>query len=276
MSSRVPADVAVAPFGGATAVEPVGAGRFTAELGPYWTVGSKAHGGLLLVLLARAGLARLHSDAPGAAPDPLAVSADFLRAPERGPVEMSTEVLKLGRTVAVVSVRMSQGGKAMLAATITAGRLPGEDPRWADLPQLPAVPPADALDPGASASVFGLAGSCDLRFDTATAAFVRGEQAPPLLRGWARPRGEPADVLFALLAGDILPPTVFNLGGRIGWAPTVQLTALLRARPAPGWLCLEARSTVVAGSWFDEEVTVLDEAGRLICQTRQLALAPLS
>ena len=96
-----------------------------------------------------------------------------------------------------------------------------------------------------------------------------------MLRCWVRPRGEPTDVLFALLAGDIMAPTVFNLGGRVGWAPTVQLTALLRARPAPGWLRIEARTTAVAGDWFDEDATVVDAAGRLVCQARQLALSPL-
>ena len=106
-------------------------------------------------------------------------------------------------------------------------------------------------------------------------AFLRREQAPPVLRGWARTRDEPVDVLFALLAGDILPPTVFNLGGATGWAPTVQLTALLRAHPAPGWLRVASRADVVAGPWFDEDVTVVDAAGRVVCQARQLALAPL-
>lgn len=264
------------PFRGAIDIESLGDGAYRAELGPRWTVGPKAHGGLLLVLLARAGLARLDAESPGAAPDPLAISADFLRAPDPGPVELTTEVLKQGRTVSVVSVRMTQGGRAMLAASVTAGVLPDDEPQWADLPDLPAEPPADALDPGASTTVFGIAGSCDLRFDAATSAFSRGEQAPPVLHGWARPRDEPVDVLFALLAGDILPPTVFNVAGRFGWAPTVQLTALLRARPAPGWLRLESRSAVVAGTWFDEDVSVVDSAGRLICQARQLALAPLA
>jgi acyl-coenzyme A thioesterase PaaI-like protein len=264
-----------APFRRAIAIDDLGDGRFGAELGPHWTVGPKAHGGLLLVLLARAGLARLDADAPGAAPDPLAIAADFLRAPDPGPVQLTTEVLKLGRTVSVVQVRMSQGGKPMLAATVTAGVLPDDEPQWAELPDMAPEPPADAFDPGAGQTVFGLSSSCDLRFDEPTMTFMRREQGPPVLRGWTRPRDEPTDVLYALLAGDILPPTVFNVGGRFGWAPTVQLTALLRARPAPGWLRMESRSRVVAGTWFDEDATVVDERGRLVCQARQLALAPL-
>jgi acyl-coenzyme A thioesterase PaaI-like protein len=262
------------PFATAVGLDPLGDGRYAAQLGPDWTVGQKAHGGLLLVLLVRAGLARLEADAPGAAPDPLAVAADFLRAPDPGPIELRTEVLKIGRTVSVVAVRLSQDGRTMLAATVTAGLLPAEEPVWADLPDLAPEPDVSASDPAAGLTVFRLAGSCDLRLDHATTAFTRGEQAPPVLRGWARPRGEPTGVLFALLAGDILPPSVFNLGGSFGWAPTVQLTALLRAHPAPGWLRIEARASTVSGAWFDEDVTVVDATGRLICQARQLALTP--
>jgi hypothetical protein len=94
------------------------------------------------------------------------------------------------------------------------------------------------------------------------------------MRGWVRPNGEDPDILFALFTGDALPPVVVNVG-RPGWAPSVQLTALLRARPAPGWLRTEVRSQVVVGNWFDEDATVVDSAGRLVCQARQLALAPL-
>ncbi|HVL84981.1 MAG TPA: thioesterase family protein [Pseudonocardia sp.] len=268
-------DTGTAPFREALGLEQLAGGRFAAELGGRWTVGRKAHGGLLLVLLARAALARLAADAPGAAPDPLAIAADFLRAPEPGPVVLHTAVLKQGRTASVVAVRLEQDGRAMLSASVTAGRLPQAEPLWADLPDLPAQPPPGALDAGAGDSVFTLASSCDLRFDGASVAFVRGESAAPVIRGWVRPVGEDPDVLFALLAADVLPPTVFNLGGRFGWAPTVQLTALLRAHPAPGWLRLQSRARQVGGSWFDEDAVVVDAAGRLVCQARQLALAPL-
>jgi hypothetical protein len=170
---------------------------------------------------------------------------------------------------------MRQEGRLVLAATVTAGRLPDDGARWSDLPEMPAEPIPEATDPRESGVALGVASACDLRYDTPTFAFARGEEGPPLLRGWARPRGEPTDVLFALLAGDILAPTVFNLGGGVGWAPTVQLTALLRARPAPGWLRIEARTRALTGGWFDEDVTIVDATGRLVCQARQLALSPL-
>ena len=275
MTARADVRSPAVPFGEATALEPLGDGRYAAELGRDWAIGPKAHGGFLLALLAKAGLARLEAETPGPAPEPLSVSADFLRAPDLSSVELSTEVLKVGRTASVVTVRMCQGGRTMLAATLTAGRLPDEAPRWADLPDLPAEPPADATDPSAGRGSSPLHHACDLRLDTSTLAYLGGQPGRPVLRGWARPHGETTDVLFALLAGDILPPSVFNLG-ESGWAPTVQLTALLRAHPAPGWLRIEGRSSAVVGSWFDEDVTVIDSAGRLVCQARQLALAPLA
>ncbi|HVH21017.1 MAG TPA: thioesterase family protein [Pseudonocardia sp.] len=262
------------PFRAALAVEPLGEDLFGAVLGTDWTIGPKAHGGLLMALLAQAGLARLAAAAPGAAPDPLAVAADFLRAPDPGPVELRTDVLRPGRTASVVAVRLRQDGRTMMTATVTAGRLPTEPPVWAQLPDLPAEPPPDALDPATVDPISGVARSADLRWDPAAVSFLRGEPGQPVIRGWARPRGEPTDVLFAMLAGDVLPPTVFNLGGERGWAPTVQLTALLRAHPTPGWLRMESRASSVGGGWFDEDVTVLDTAGRLVCQARQLALAP--
>ena len=136
---------AAPPFRSALELEPRGGGRFAAALGRDWTVGPKAHGGLLLALLVRAGLARLSAEGPE--PDPLAIAADFLRAPAAGPVELHTEILKRGRTVSVVAVRLLQDERAMLASTVTAGRLPTDVPQWADLPGVPAEPPADAIDP---------------------------------------------------------------------------------------------------------------------------------
>jgi len=62
--------------------------------------------------------------------------------------------------------------------------------------------------------------------------------------------------------------------GRLGWAPTVQLTALLRGRPAPGWLRVQMSTSKVGATWFDGDATVIDANGALVCQARQLALAP--
>lgn len=288
--AAVPASVAVpasatAPANGfstASKVRSLGDGTFTADLSPDWTVGNRPHGGYLLALLGRTALQTAVSaggtDGPGAeALDPLAVSAQFLRSPEIGPVLLRTEVRKFGRTAAVIAVNLEQRGRSCVESMITVGRMAEDAPAWSDLPDLPAKPPADALDlasvPGATA--FRLSRTCEVRLDQANTGFLHGRAGDPLrLRMWARPRGEHPDVLFGLVAGDISMPVTVNLG-RFGWSPTVQLTALLRGRPAPGWLRIEVGCRAVHGQWFDEDAVVIDSAGRLVCQTRQLALTPM-
>jgi len=278
------------PFSDALPSRPDGPGAYRARLGGDWVVGGgKIHGGLMLAVVTRAAMTELAAhtaadghragDAPragdGHSPelDPLAVSADFLRAPEQGDVRITTQIVKIGRTASVIRADLHQHDRLVMSTTVTAGRLPTEEPVWSDLPPMAAEPPPDALstardDPNAAP----LAHSCDIRIDPSS--YRRGGTGDPVMRGWVRPKGEEPDALFALFTGDALPPVVVNVG-RPGWAPTVQLTALLRARPAPGWLRTEVRSRVVAGNWFDEDATVVDSAGRLVCQARQLALAPL-
>jgi hypothetical protein len=96
---------------------------------------------------------------------------------------------------------------------------------------------------------------------------------PPVIQIWARPRQTAPDILFALMCGDVSPPVAFAVGRR-GWAPTVQLTAYLRGLPADGWLRVMATTTQIGQDWFDEDHLVVDSQGRIIVQTRQLALVP--
>ncbi|HEY9415249.1 MAG TPA: thioesterase family protein [Pseudonocardia sp.] len=262
------------PFSDALPSSPDGPGVYQARLGADWVVGGgKIHGGVMLAVVTSAALAELTERSGVPDLDPLAVSADFLRAPEQGDVRITTEVVKIGRTASVIRADLHQDDRLVLSTSITAGRLPDDEPVWSDLPSMAVEPPDGVLATALNdANPSPLARSCDIRIDPTS--YRRDGTGDPVMRGWVRPKGEEPDILFALFAGDVLPPVVFNVG-RSGWAPTVQLTALLRARPAPGWLRAEVRSRVIAGNWFDEDATVLDSAGRLVCQARQLALAPL-
>jgi hypothetical protein len=256
-------------FAEATRVTWVDEGGYRAELSADWTVGDKPHGGYLLALLARAGVAALGDL------DPLALSAEFLRPPSAGPATLRTDIRKTGRTASVVTVRLEQGGRDCVTGTLTAGALPDEDAVWSDLPDFPAEPEADALDFGTELEGPSNVGKrTELNISRRNGAIFTDRRAgdPLQLRGWARQPPEHTDVFFALVACDVLPPLTFNLG-RLGWSPTVQLTALLRAKPAPGWLRVQTEARSVSGNWFDSDATVLDSRGRLVCQARQLALA---
>ncbi|TVT46883.1 thioesterase family protein [Amycolatopsis rhizosphaerae] len=264
-----------AAFEPACAVRSLGDGTLTADLRQEWSIGNHPHGGFLMALIAKAAVAVLAERGDPSA-EPLVVSAEFLRPPAIGPVLLRTDLRKIGRRATVVSVRLEQRGRSCVEATVTTGRLPVRRPDWADLPSMPVEPPPRAIPLGGETGegVFNLAKGCDVRLDPATAGYLSGRVGdPPRMRLWVRPRHGLPDPYFALLAGDVNPPVVFNLG-RSGWAPTVQLTALLRARPAPGWLRVLVDCRSIHESWFDSDATVVDSAGRLVCQARQLALSP--
>jgi hypothetical protein len=159
--------------------------------------------------------------------------------------------------------------------TVTTGTVPGEAPTWSAPPLV--LPDIDSCVVGGRRGPGGvevaIMDHIDVRFDPATLGWARGEPGPqPLeMRGWVRLRSEPTDVYAVVLAADVLPPTVFALG-LFGWAPTVEMTTLVRARPRPGWLRVAVTTGLVRDRWFDEDVTVWDEDGTLVAQGRQLAL----
>jgi acyl-coenzyme A thioesterase PaaI-like protein len=271
-------NLAAGPFAAASRVRSLGDGTYTAELPASWTVRGRPHGGFLIAMLARTAVAA-HSGGSGAPlVDPLAVSAQFLNPPSVGPVLLRTELRKSGRQATVISVHLEQRGKSCVEGMVTTGRLPRERAAWTDLPNLAAEPPGNAVDVSTLpiGSWFNFTSAVDVRLDPNGAGFLHGHTGDPLrLRLWVRPRAEQVDPLFALVAGDINVPLTFNLG-RFGWTPTVQLTSLIRSRPAPGWLRVLVESRAVHGPWFDSDAVVIDSTGRLVCQSRQLALSALS
>jgi len=254
---------------------------YAADLNPHWTIGPKIHGGVMVALCAKAAheAARDGAGASAGATSPLAVSANFLGAPDPGPVRLATVVRKRGRRISVVDVELVQADRTAVRAAVTVG-VPEEqtEPLLVANPVVAVMtpdPPPDIppIGPGhPMAEINHLAAGCDIRPDMAS-VWSHEAGRSPLIRSWVRPRGEPTDALFALTAGDISMPVTFAVG-RTGWAPTVQLTAYLRGEPADGWLRVVCTTTQIGQTWFDADHTVVDSAGRVVVQTRQLAMVP--
>ncbi len=119
----------------------------------------------------------------------------------------------------------------------------------------------------------------DLRLHPEDAALAGGKPSGRMrVRGWLRFPGDAVpDVMSLLVAVDAFPPTVFNADQlSLAWVPTIELTAHLRARPAPGWLRAVFTSRFLTGGFVEEDGEIWDESGVLVAQSRQLALVPLS
>jgi acyl-CoA thioesterase len=93
----------------------------------------------------------------------------------------------------------------------------------------------------------------------------------PSLRFWMRFRdGRDADLRSIPLLVDAAAPAVLEIGAR--GSTTLELTLHLRNRPAHGWLACRAVTRHVTNGYHEEDFEVWDSRGRLIAQSRQLAL----
>ena len=256
---------------------------YDAVLDPGWRIGGGINGGLLLALAGRA-LSEQLGDAAGHA-DPVSVSGYYLSASRPGPAEVRVDTVRAGRslstgTASLVQHREDGSPVERLRVLASYGDLAttgGEIRTSATPPQLP--PPDQCISTEHAPPDFlkqaDLLNRLDLRRDPASVGWALGEPSGEgRIQGWLRlPDGRRPDPLMLLFAVDALPPVTFDLG-LFGWTPTVELTVHVRARPVPGWLRVVHSTRNLAGGFLEEDAEVWDESGRLVAQSRQLAIQP--
>ncbi len=257
------------------AVTPRGGGAYDAELTDGWVVGGGVNGGYLLATIGNA----ISLELP-AKPDPIAISAHYLSATTPGPAQVRTRVLRDGGSVATIAADLVQGDATRITTLATYGRL-GELPDDVRTTALePQLPPRDQCVPNTMAPaelrrVAPLMDRFEMLFDPAHIGWAVGQPSGNgVLQAWFRLNGKrDPDPIELLMVCDALPPVTFDLG-LPGWAPTLELTAHVRAVPAPGWLKVRHATRNIAGGMFEEDCEVWDSAGRLVAQARQLARLP--
>jgi acyl-coenzyme A thioesterase PaaI-like protein len=267
------------------------------SLGEGWLIGHAVNGGVLMALGLRAAAEGLTASGHTS---PLSWSAHFLSAAVAGPVEVVVEVLRTGRTVSSVQVRVVQpdaagpraGGRDAVGpdaggpdreAAVERVRLVATfgDVRRTDpvhrAPTPPTLPPPEECLPATreaspAAAAIRMLDRLDVRIDPPTAGFAVGRPARRgLIRAWLRMRdGREPDLAMLPFAVDALMPVSFDLGVP-GWAPTLELTGQVLGDPAPGWLLVELSTDTVVGDLLVEDAAVWDSTGRLVARSRQLA-----
>lgn len=262
-------------FDQAITTTPTGEGQYAAELGQGWHIGGGINGGITLATIGNAVRQSLPTK-----PDPFAISAHYISAAVPGPATISTRVIREGGTVATVEAELSQEGTQRIAVLATYGDHAGrpDDVRIAAVPfAMPAREDCLSSDlaPEEFRKLAPIMDRFDMLFDPACVGWATGQPSGQgEMRAWLRLKdGREPDVLSLLLAVDALPPVAFDLG-MSGWAPTLELSVHVRAVPAPGWLQVRAHTSNVAGGMFEEDCEVWDSTGRLVAQSRQLAMTP--
>lgn len=252
-----------------TAITPAAVpGVYDADLVPSWAIGGKPNGGYLLAILGRAACAAVGTDSP------LAISAHYMRAPDLGAAEVRTEVVRQGRRVSTSRATIWQNDKPCIDALVSSGTIENAEIDYSAAPPPVIPPPEQCIGPATEKFTVELYENVEMLMSPDTVP-LPNPNGTPTLQFWLRfADGTEPDPMALLVAVDAHPPTIFHLK-KYGWAPTVELTVILRGRPSPGWLLVEATTELLSGGWFDETARVWDSTGRLVAQARQLALAGL-
>ena len=244
---------------------------YPVDLDGSWSIGGKPHGGYLLAEMVGLALDADH-------PHPLAVSAHYVASPDPGPASVEVERLRTGRSVASSRLRMVQDGAPRVEVLLSSGHLSAEaTPYWSSSAAVAPVLPPVAECPRAPAEGptgmrVGHLDHVESRVDAMSMLWAVGEpQRVCEYRAYLRrDDGDDPSVLDLLVFADALPPITFDLG-LMGWVPTIELTVLVRALPAPGWVTAVQRGRLLQDGWLDEECDLWDSEGRLVAQARQLA-----
>jgi len=252
-----------------TRVEAVAANSFAATVTDRWgAIGGRPNGGYVLGICMQA----LRSDMT--LPDPLAVSAFFLRPAVPGSATVRTELVRSGRRIATGEARLFQEDREIVRVVASFADLSQATGRTLELSATPKLPPPEqAIDLLGGNSIPGIT-MCD-RFDyrvPAMPGWVQGRPSgDPSMTFWLRFRdGRAPDSIALVSLVDAAYPAVLEIGEP--GSSTVELTVHVRARPAPGWLACRVTTRHVIGGYHEEDFEIWDSEGKLVAQSRQLAL----
>jgi acyl-CoA thioesterase len=270
--------LAPAAFATDTAVEPLGDGRWAADLSDRWSSLVGIHGGYVAAIAARA-----IGEAIGDPARPLrTLSAQFLRSPRPGPVEVAVAIERNGRSLTFASARVTQGDRTVVLVRSTSARL--GDTAGGGLAFDHHRPRPRPAGPPEGAGRFGTGGlvrhfeEFDVVMDPDVAPFSGGGDA--WLAAWLRPlRGDAIDDAWLVAACDVLPPATFARTTGPTRAATLDYTVHLTvAAPAgrvgPGeWVYLDCRAPVAADGMAVEDGALWGPDGTVLAVSRQTRLA---
>ena len=256
-----------------TAVTAQGDGRYEATIDPSWWIIRGPNGGYLAAIAARAVLAEVA--APGQRLRSLTLH--YLRAPSAGPCIVKVVAERRGRTLTSCSLRITQDDRVVvLGLAATAEDRDGPEFRDLTMPATaPPVQPTPALPAPAGAPDIPMRAHYEMQ-PRLGADRARGEVIDEALTGgWIRLADpQPVDDVVVAALSDAWTPAVFSrFAERLG-VPTVDLTIHFREPPPerPDWTFVRFRSVHASGGYVEEDGELWSSDGRLLAQSRQLAV----
>lgn len=266
-----------------TSVERLDDEMFTAMIDRAWWVLRGPNGGYLAAIILRA----MDATVDDPARVPRSVTVHYTSSPGEGEVTIRTRRERVGRSLTSVSARMEQEG-ALVAVAMAAFSTSRPGPEFCDvvMPEVPA--PAAVGARGVPDLAPPFAHRWDLRWAIGRAPDPTTAGAPPppadgvreaVAGGWIRleePQVLDAPAVAAIT--DAWVPPVFSRTNTALAVPTIDLTIHFRTSlPLPGatpddYLLAVFRTNAAAEGFLEEDGEVWSADGRLVAQSRQLAV----
>lgn len=254
------------------ALRPAGDAAWDGAITPGWDTPRGPLGGYVMAILMH-GLGLAVDDGERTA---RTVTAHFLRVPEAGPVTVSAEVERAGRSLSTVTGRLEQGGK-LIALALAAYSKPWPSPLL-DASELPEVDPPDEerrspQDEFPRDDRPPFMGRLTMQHRIGEAPFSGGERAE--VGGWlGLLERRPLDALSIAVLADAWFPAPWPRLAELAPAPTIELTIHFRTPlPLPDSLLLgRFESTLTRDGFVDESGELWLPDGTLVAQSRQLGL----
>ena len=247
-------------------------GRYSYTFDGSWFGIGGPHGGFLMAVILRAMQCEL-------APDrhPRSLTVHFASRIEQGEVEIEVREERRGGRMSTLSARVIQNG-SLMALALAAFSTARDGPDFTDA-MFPEAQAPEALTPmphGVHSPAF--ARQFDYRPGIGGPVFHAGSRAE--LGGWMRLNEAPRVVDASAIAcfTDAWMPAIFTRIDFRAIAPTVEMTVYFRSEfPTPDlrpedFVLGVFRSDRVEGGFWEEDGELWTRDGRLIAQSRQLAL----
>ncbi len=260
-------------FSELTAVARTSTDEFAVDVDPSSFIVRGPNGGYLAALLLRAMTTRVDEldDRPR---PPRSLTVHYPRAPVAGPATITTDLVRVGRSLVTCAARLVQDG-AIAVTALGAFSPPWEAVDWQHdtAPEVRGVADVPYVErPGPS---LPFTSYWDHRFALGAPPFTRAERA--VTGGWLRlVDPEPVDAIVVAAMTDAWPPAAFAIVDTP--VPTVDLTIHFRASLPHESLAADDHALVrfvsrtAAEGFVEEDGHVWAPDGTLLAQSRQLAI----
>jgi acyl-CoA thioesterase len=261
-------------FSELTAVERTSTDTFELDVEPSSFIVRGPNGGYLAAVLLRAMSMRVADTGDDPIRPPRSLTVHYARAPVAGPATVTTELVRVGRSLVTCSARLDQFGKPALAA-LAAFSPAWTGPQWQhDPPPVVAGPDTVGL-PVRDRPPLPFSSYWDLRYAFGTPPGGKSPTADT--GGWIRlAEPEPIDAIVVAAMADAWFPAAFAIVDAP--VPTVDLTIHFRvALPYAGlgqeeFVLTRFASRTAVDGFVEEDGQLWAPDGALVANSRQLAI----